>query len=110
MNDDDLVGIVAGISDMDGHRHNSRVVHRSGAMGNGSLENVGERPGETSTALLSNGEDLVVSTVLADEHLLALTNDGRVNGTAKTLIRSDGDEEYLRIRDLSRHFLLHECV
>ena len=110
MNNDNLVRLVACISDKDSHRHNSRVVHGSGAMRNGSLENVGEWPGETSAALFSNREDLPVSTILADEHLLAFTDDSGVDGTAETLVGSDRDEESLRISDLSRHLTLHEGV
>ena len=79
-------------------------------MGDRRLENIGEGPSESSAAFLTDREDLEVSTVGADNHLFDLTDNGRVDSTAKTLVRCNRHEECAWVRDLSRHLALQELV
>lgn len=110
MQNDDLVDILACVGNIDRHRHDSWVVHGRCAVGNRRLENIGEGPGQSSAAFLTDREDLVVSTVGASHHLFDLTDDGRVDSTAKTLVRRDGHQKRAWVSDLSRHLALQELV
>jgi len=107
---DNLVDVSTRVGDINRHRHDSRVVHRRRAVSNGRLENIGEGPGEASGALVSDGKDLEVGTVASENHLLDLTDDGRVDGTAETLVRRNRNEERARISDVSRHLALQELI
>ena len=79
-------------------------------MGDCRLENIGEGPSESSAAFLTDREDLEVSTVGTNNHLFDLTDDGRVDSTAETLVRRNRHEECAWVRDLSRHLALQELV
>ena len=107
---DNLVRVVTGVGDVNGHGHNSRVVHGSRGMSQGDLEDVREGPGETGGTLLANAEDLVLRAVSAGNHTLDLANNTGVDSTAETLVGSERYEERLGLGNFSRHLALHKLV
>lgn len=112
VNNNDFVSILGHLRNMDSHGHNSWVVVRSSNVWNRKLKQIWEWSGQTTFTLFTNGENLGFGScdISLFHHFLDISNNRRVNSTAKSLIRGDWYDNNRAILWFSRHFSLHKLI
>ena len=95
--DNNLIFVLTGLDHVLSKGHHSRIVVRCFNLADANLQDIFVWSFHSNGTFVSHREDsLIFSTVLFEEGA-NISNDTRVDSTAHTLVRGDGDQEFFGI-------------
>ena len=108
--DGDFIVAFTGTHDVLTEGHDGGVVVRSVDLGNTDLEEVRHGALHAIRALLAERENLLLGATSLINVIAHVPDDTRVDSTAHTLVRGEGNDELARVRRSLRGTLLHVSI